>query len=94
MPENFDEKRVKVSDESKEDIDDLPKLVPRMLEPTPIVVERVRNQVVADGNRMDQWERDVIQRTSEDIQETQRTTIRAMGHTMRLNKYMPNFWEI
>ncbi len=60
LPENLDEKGVEVSDESKEDIDDLPELIPRTRESTPIVVERIRDRVVADGNRMDQWERDAI----------------------------------
>ena len=35
---------------------------------------------------MDQWEKEAILQTSEEIVETQRTIVRAMGHVLRLNQ--------
>ena len=67
MNENLDKKVVEVSDESKEDINDLPGLIPRTWASVPRVVESVRTQTVSDVSPMDQWEREAIRRTSEEI---------------------------
>ena len=50
LPEYLDEKGVEVNDESMKDIDDLPKLGPATMEPTPIENVKVHNRVVVGSN--------------------------------------------
>jgi hypothetical protein len=50
LPEYLDEKGVEVNDESMKDIDDLPKLEPATMEPTPIENVKVHNRVVVGRN--------------------------------------------